>query len=376
MDMARILLTASSSSVPRVIRAARALAKRGHEVSVLEWDRESDLPKEEVRDGITFIRYRRRSGYGKKAALNMIGWLIFQLSFLLSEDFDLIQPQNLDSLLPTYVALRILRRKNAPIAYDLADFYADAYLSIWPISKIVAAIERKLVSRVDALILVSPAQTEQVGSKIPEKVLCVYNSPDDIKAVESSNEGDLRILYIGTFERKRYKSLLKFMEISARAGCEFILGGFGEMEESVRLKASEYGNVRFVGRVDRKDISKYYAEADIIFSYFDPKESNNYKVAVPNKFLEALASGKPVIVAEGTFLEEIVREYQIGFPVNLEREEEVINLLNSLSKERSRLVEMGKRARKVYEELFSWDRVMPEYLNLIEDLIERIQTNP
>jgi glycosyltransferase involved in cell wall biosynthesis len=32
---------------------------------------------------------------------------------------------------------------------------------------------------------------------------------------------------------------------------------------------------------------------------------------------------------------------------------------------------MGKRARKVYEELFSWDRVMPEYLNLIEDLIEQ-----
>jgi glycosyltransferase involved in cell wall biosynthesis len=57
--------------------------------------------------------------------------------------------------------------------------------------------------------------------------------------------------------------------------------------------------------------------------------------------------------------------------VNLEREEEVINLLNSLSMERSRLVEMGKRARKVYEELFSWDRVMPEYLNLIEDLIEQ-----
>jgi hypothetical protein len=109
MDMARILLTASSSSVPRVMRAARALAKRGHEVSVLEWDRGGDLPEEEVRDGITFIRYRRRSGYGKKAALNMIGWLIFQLSFLLSEDFDLIQPQNLDSLLPTYVALRILR---------------------------------------------------------------------------------------------------------------------------------------------------------------------------------------------------------------------------------------------------------------------------
>ena len=227
-----------------------------------------------------------------------------------------------------------------------------------------------MISRVDALILVSPAQIKQVGSKIPERVLCVYNSPEDVQAVESDSGGNLRILYIGTFERKRFKSLLKFMEISTRAGCEFILGGFGEMEEEIRLKANEY-NVRFVGRVDRKDISRYYAEADIVFSYFDPKESNNYRIAVPNKFLEALASGKPVIVAEGTFLEEIVNRYQIGFPVNLEREEEVVDLLKSLSMERSRLIEMGRRARKVYEELFSWDRVMPEYLNLIEELIER-----
>ncbi len=370
--MARILLTASFSGIPRVMRAARALAGRGHEVFVLEWDREGNLPEEEIRNGITFIRYRKRSGYGKKAAFNMIGWLIFQLSFLLSKEFDVIQPQNLDSLLPTYIALRILRRKDVPIVYDLADFYADAYLNIWPINKIVAAIERKLISRVNALILVSPAQIEQITSEIPKKVLCVYNSPDDIRVVERSNEGDLKILYIGSFERKRLKSLLKFMEISAQAGCEFILGGFGEMEDYIRSKSSEYRNVRFIGKVDRKGMSKYYAEADIIFSYFDPKESNNYKVAVPNKFLEALASGKPVIVAEGTFLEEIVKKYQIGFPVNLEREEEVVALLKSLPTERSRLVEMGRRARKVYEELFSWDKIMPEYLDLVEGLIGNV----
>ncbi len=42
----------------------------------------------------------------------------------------------------------------------------------------------------------------------------------------------------------------------------------------------------------------------------------SYKLALPNKFFQALAVGIPVIASSGTYLADLVNRYELGFVVH------------------------------------------------------------
>ena len=69
--------------VPRVHRIANTYASK-YNVMILEWDRESRLPKYEYRDGVEIHRFMLKAPYGLKLIFKLPIWIMYLIIFSLN----------------------------------------------------------------------------------------------------------------------------------------------------------------------------------------------------------------------------------------------------------------------------------------------------
>lgn len=170
-----VCFVTSYTGCPRVCKMVSTLARTGYKVMMVEWDRSSKLEAKECQRNIIVYRMKLKAPYGLKLLLKMPVWWIYLHFLTIAKHFTVVQPQNLDNLLAVWVISHI---KHAKIIYDLADFYADAYV---PNSRVLKGVtrwlERILIRTVDGLILVSEGQISQVKrGNLPAKLALVYNT--------------------------------------------------------------------------------------------------------------------------------------------------------------------------------------------------------
>jgi glycosyltransferase involved in cell wall biosynthesis len=103
------------------------------------------------------------------------------------------------------------------------------------------------------------------------------------------------------------KGLDDFCNIPVPEGYLKVLVGDGPyLKELMSKYHSE--SVSFVGKKKGKELSKYYADADV---FVFPSKNDTFGLTQ----LEAIASGTPVLAYRGTVSEEIIREGRSGFLV-------------------------------------------------------------
>jgi len=74
-------------------------------------------------------------------------------------------------------------------------------------------------------------------------------------------------------------------------------------------------NIYFHGRYSHADRFNLYKESDFVLSNYDTKLIGE-RTALNNKLYEAVLSLRPIIVSKGTFLEELVIKYGLGFAID------------------------------------------------------------
>jgi glycosyltransferase involved in cell wall biosynthesis len=85
---------------------------------------------------------------------------------------------------------------------------------------------------------------------------------------------------------------------------------------------------------------------------------------LPNAVLEAMAWGLPVVLTEESNFPE-VEKYGAGKVVRA-KPENVADILERLLREPAQLKQMGESARRLIEEHFTWEKVLPQVLSLYE----------
>lgn len=79
-----------------------------------------------------------------------------------------------------------------------------------------------------------------------------------------------------------------------------------------------------------------------------------------------------MLVAEGTYSAEICERYGIGASVDIRDESSVSSFLGRLrefSKDKRPLIEMGKRALRLFNEVFSWEKIRKRYVSLVGEVL-------
>jgi len=357
---------------PRVEKEAKALVHAGYSVDILAWDRTAIQPMVEKRSGFTIYRIPICARYaaGILNLPHLLRWQIALTGWLIqhARNYTIIHACDFDTILPV---LRIGRLFNKVIVYDIFDFYAD-HLRRTPnwIKNWIRHQDLRAIDQADAVILCDDIRLEQISGSKPRRLEVIYNSPEDEKAFlpayQPSPEGLLHISYVGLMHLERM--LLEMLEI-LRHHPQWTLdmAGFGGDEPVILEKLHTLPNVVWHGRVSYRQALELSHRADVLFALYDPMVINN-RYASPNKLFEAMMLGKPIIVAEGTNVDRIVKEWGMGLVIPYGDMEALDKALTRLSQDTLLRNRMGKAARRAYETHFDWKIMKQRLIKLYEEL--------
>ena len=351
----KIIVVYSFAIHPGVHKLAATLARNGHDVKLLVWDRDKKLPKVERVDSFTVHRFRLKAPYGKLSVLLYQPlWWLYELCFILKEKPHVIHAVNLDTLPPAIIAKLV---RGIRLFYTIEDLYGGAYTGKIPsiFRNLATFLEIIGIGFTDTLFLASESFFEVIKNARIKKVIYIYNAPEEHPDLEvkPSDGAEICIFYGGWLARGRgIEHMMDALE--GIDGVRLVLAG-KELDEGIISHGStKLKDFEFLGWLSHKEIIKKSLEADILFSFVDPKYLS-FKHATPNKLFEAMMCSKPIIVSDGTIMSRIVRDVDYGVvvpygDVNAIREA-VLKLKNDPELRRR----LGQNGRKAYEADYSWN---------------------
>jgi glycosyltransferase involved in cell wall biosynthesis len=136
--------------------------------------------------------------------------------------------------------------------------------------------------------------------------------------------------------------------------------GTGPEEAALRERARRLGlerQVRFTGWLDRAQVARRYRESDL-FTLAPRAES------VGTSFVEALASGLPVVGSHVGAIPDLIDHERNGLLVTPRHPRDLAQAIGGLAADARLCAEIGRRNRAQAEQKHSWDRVTSRYLTI------------
>ena len=369
----RIILLRSTAVMPDppVEKMASTLITLGHEVKILAWDRDNIYRERTSRKRLTngevdIIHFGIPAEYSG-GLKNLKALTLFELRILRwlmrhHNEYDAIHAFDFDTGFAAMPCCRIFRKK---LIYHVLDYYIEGHiLSCKMLNPIIEFFEIRVINAADATIICTEKRKEQISKALPRKLYVIHNTPGAI--IEPDNSFQLhgernktKVAYVGVLSRMR---LLKetVEAIAQMDSVEMHIGGFGEYEGWIQEAANRFGNIFFYGRLQYGQTLALERQCDIMVAVYDPS-IRNHQYAAPNKFYESLMLGKPIIMAQNTGYDEVIREHDIGLLAEYS-ENGIRNAVRALDERRTDWIAMGKRAKKLYEERYSWE-IMKQRIN-------------
>ncbi len=229
--------------------------------------------------------------------------------------------------------------------------------------------------RLDGRIAVSPAALQFVSRYFPGDYEIIPNGVDLhrfsvlAEPLPQFADGKLNILYLGRIEpRKGLKYLLQAIpQIRAHyPNTRFIIGSDGPKrayyEQQVRQRG--WQDVIFTGRLNDKDLPRYYASCDLFCAPSTGSESQGVVL------LEAMASNKPVVASNIDGYRGVIRDGIDGILVAPRNSEALAWAICRLLGDATARQAMGTSGRERAWE-FSWPRIASRIVEYYQTLIEQ-----
>jgi glycosyltransferase involved in cell wall biosynthesis len=366
---------------PRVAREAASLARAGHELFIICWDREGKFPAATEESGYRIWRVQSvltKYGAGVKQLFYIPRFWRVAVGKAESLLPDVVHCHDLDTL-PAGCYLK--RRTGARLVYDAHEDY-PALMSLYlpgSMVRVLAWLERFLLQRVDLTITASTVLADRLLAQGVTPVTTIGNvqplapfSAVDDSAVKAARKrlgltpDDLVVAYIGGFSRNR---LLAPLIQAARQlpAVQVLLWGDGHQRVAVEQAAAEVSNVQYLGWLEAEQVPLYTRAADIIYYCLVP----DYPGAVynaPNTLSNSMAAGRPIIANDVGDLGRVVRETGCGLLVPEVTPEKIGQAVRSLmdAGERRRLGQAGRRAA---ESRYNWAVAGEQLLHVYSTLL-------
>jgi len=347
----------------RSYQFARRLVAAGHQVDLItspafypvEKKRKRSLITKCVVDGITVhvihVNYGNEMSFFRRVVSFFLFMLISSAYVLRVKGYDLIYATStpLTIGVPALTA-RFLRRK--PLVFEVRDMWPDIPIALGFIKnplliKVLSCFERFLYDKASRIVALSVGIKEEITHKGIEenKVEVIPNASDLVDFDHTSvqpqvdqlrqNENSRVCLYAGTFGYVNDLSYLVLLaaELKAKkADIKLLLIGDGAEKELIAKRIKEHELEGFVvlrPPVSKNELISYIKSSDACFSTVRdiPALFNNSA----NKFFDALAAGKPIIINHGGWQAGVIEENNIGLVLGHDIEQAADRLIEYLN---------------------------------------------
>jgi len=236
-----------------------------------------------------------------------------------------------------------------------------------------------MLKEVDYIITISNSIKSWYLSQNPNLLVeVIYNSPPLSGEYKLKNYNNNRLItcYEGNIDHNRgsKEKIINISETCSKSiNFQFKIIGGARFGDSFSLPKHLQNIIKLTGWVDYYSISKHMEEVDIGWIDYDGLEKSlNRCYAMPNKFFSYLNNGVPILVNKCHEMESFIRTHQCGLVVNKTHAtaQDFADALLYLYRNKDKLKQMSQNARKIMEELYSWERMEERLLNVYDQLIK------
>jgi len=273
--------------------------------------------------------------------------------------------------LPTAAMLPLLDLHGAPIIVSLRGSdvpgYDVSHRGVQRAHRLLHPLTRWIWHRADCVVVPSDSLGRLAQHTDPRLRYSVVRNGVDLSrfrprvALRRAPDGVIRCLAVARLvERNRVSDLIDAIALLDRTRYQLEIVGTGPEESALREQVRQLDlerQVRFTGWLDHAQVAGRYREADL-FTLVPRVES------VGNSFLEALASGLPIVGSDVGGIPELVEHARNGMLVAPQRPRELAHAISYLAADPRLRSEIGRRNRGQAEQKHAWDRVTTRYLTL------------
>ena len=350
------------------------LVRRGHEVTVVTSRTGRDVSEREEWEGIHIRRAKARAVWIRTPIAPATKALLASVSP------DIVHAHSPPPL-TSYYAAKASARHSFPfvITYhcdvEVPSFYGPLVESIYR-----HTLEYSTIRRSDRIIVTTATYAATSRAVWPFNPVVIPNAvnmrryrPENdgrpARARHGIHEGESLVLFVGRMvAHKGIENLIEAARSVAYA--KFLIVGGGPEIGALRRLAARLGvtdRVTFTGRVSRDDLPSYFAACDV---FVLPSVSRLEAFGIVA--LEAMASGKSVVVSDIPGVREVITDGKEGLladPVN--PEDLALKIRTLLADDRKRR-EMGRAGRLTVEKAFSIESVADR----VEAVYREVSANP
>lgn len=368
---------------------ARALVEKGAQTIVVTAHNEQAY-KSELIDGIEVhylpVAYDNRFGFYKR--------LLSFFEFAVKSSRHAQQITGIDlcyaisTPLTTGLAAKFLwRRRKVPYVFEVGDLWPDAPIQLGIISndfvkKGLYWLEKNIYESAKSIVALSPPIATAVGQRTSGKdIHLVPNMADtDFFKAEAKRpvlvhkwgvKGKFVISYIGAVGLANgLNYYLKCARATQEAGLpvEFLLCGDGGKLDELKQFAEKQSlkNFTFIPFQDRNGVAEILNISDASFICYQPVKI--LETGSPNKYFDALAAGKLVIINFGGWVRDEVEREGCGFYADATSPEDFVRKIESFMIDSERLKRHQQASRSLAERKYSrrilaerfWDVIKAE----------------
>ena len=330
---------------------SRELARRGHEVTVLTSAHLKGLPETERTPEGILIRRVRSSGTVFRTPLALSTGRVLRGLEPRPEVVHLHYPPPVTS----YLAARALRSSGLPVCLTYhCDLFMDGPLGI-ALTAVYDRIFLPTTLNVARRIVVHAASYARTSRALQGRAIAVIPSLVDTQRFHPREddqelrraigaEGRSVVLFVGRLVPHKGVEDLLLAVPDLPSDALLVVAGDGphrrSLEELARGRGIE-SRVRFVGAVSDEDLPRYHAVAAVV-----ALPSQNRLEGFGLAIVEAMASGRPAVVADLPGVREVIEDGVDGLLSEPLLSEDLARKCSSLLNDPERRRMMGRRARE------------------------------
>ena len=176
-----------------------------------------------------------------------------------------------------------------------------------------------------------------------------------------------RICFIGSFMSVFDFQPIKDCAIKAqneKLPLQFILCGDGHYIDEIKLMMKNLDNVIFPGWVDKSKIKIISKRSHVsIAPYIN---INNFKNNLPNKIVDALSLGLPILSPLEGEVKKLISDYNVGLTYDLSESNNLYTCINQLISNKYLLKLLSENTSIVYREKFNFKKVYTQFVSHLE----------
>lgn len=287
-----------------------------------------------------------------------------------------------------FPAKLLAKLKKATLWVHIQDFELDAAVESNLIAKnniflkVVMKLEKLLLNRADTISTISKAMHNKVKRKttnvpsylLPNWVNINTINPEKAKTHSYLASKKFKILYSGNIgEKQDWDFFLKFAEqLNNYNNIEIILVGDGAKKQQLIPKIKNFKHVKCYKPVVYDKLSDLLCSADAHILF---QKENSIDTVMPSKILAMMASQKPSIITGNLQSEvaEVIEQSNGGFYYKSDDMESVLSSIKKLKENRELANKLGINARKYVSDHFSGTKVLHQFKEHFDNIIENSQ---